>query len=319
MNETQSGTSMPGQLPSGRKRLSLKTKERDLAASMVVGDEPDSPGRSELQVQKVYFNNPEVVLKLSQLVTREVRSWGDEIKLSAAQTIVSRMFGYEWYDEVLSSAGLGLEVKPDRFVDDDERARRFEQYVFIMSENDFSREEAAAVISKIEFKGWWGFGITRGAKLSVEQEEIKASPNKMQFRDLRTTETFRKALKKGIGKLGINVAIGPRHLMAKVFGFDTFAELQKCAGHGVPAPSDWYVAPIELDRRVRGYLDVLRAAGLSESHAIWLLCNVSAGDWWGIEQDEWQQTPRQATHADRVEGSGQARWRPRRVRHSDMS
>ncbi|NTI16093.1 hypothetical protein G6L29_10645 [Agrobacterium rhizogenes] len=259
---------------------------------------------------KMYFGRPGIIRSLAKKLKRQVESWGDEMYLMEAQKIVVQMFGYEGMGEFNRMVGLAEESVPDQFVSAEERAARFNQYVEVLAAGDFSREEAVTIVSTISAGHWWGFDRQPSAEVSSEIDDIPASPYRMQFRDREMVGRFYSSLKKGISVSNVApIKIGRRRLMAKLFGFDSVNEFYDCAGHGVPSVSDWYVSPEELDLRVNAYLKVLSEAGFTDEQARELLHVVGAEGWWSLERKEWEQTPRQAIHADRIEGTGTPTWR----------
>jgi hypothetical protein len=257
---------------------------------------------------KIYFDSTKVVRHLGRQLTKAVRSWGDEIYLMEAHTIIARTFGYEDYSDLLKFVGLGVLSQPDRSVPSEEQEKRLKQYIDILSENDFSRDEAVSLVKDLRAGGWWGFG---GETVeAILQPEIEASPNKMQFRDEATIGRFYRTFKKSLKNTDVSLTIGPRKLMAKLFGYETYSEFQTCAGHGVPTPSDAYISPEELDERVMAYLRVLKSAGLSDDQARDVLHDAGAEGWWQLKRIQPTLDARQVYFANRIEGSGKPTWLP---------
>ncbi|MBA8835168.1 hypothetical protein [Rhizobium leguminosarum] len=257
---------------------------------------------------RIYFENTRLVRQLAKQLTKEVRAWGDEIHLSGATIIVARTFGYDDYEDLRKFLGLADPSIPDRMVSPEEQEKRFAQYVDVLSENDFSREEAIKLVMKLRAGQWWGFG--QQTVQAVAEPEIAAATCKMQFRDVTAVERFCKTLKRALRQSGLVPSIGPRKLAAKVFGYDTFGEFLECAGQGVPTPSDFYVSPEVLDARVEAYLRVLKDAGIAEEQAAHLLKDAGAEGWWQLKRVQPKLDPRQENFADRIEGTGKPTWRP---------
>jgi hypothetical protein len=257
---------------------------------------------------KIYFDSTKVVRRLGRQLTKAVRSWGDEIYLTEAHTIIARAFGYEDYTDLVRFTGLGDLSQPDRSVSSEDQEKRLKQYVDILSENDFSRDEAVSLVKDLRTGGWWGFGVE--AVEAILQPEIEASPNKMQFRDETMIGRFYRTFKRALKNNNVSLTIGPRKLMAKLFGYDTYSEFQTCAGHGVPTPSDAYISPEELDERVMAYLRVLESAGLSDDQAGNVLQEAGAEGWWQLKRIQPTLDARQVHFANRIEGSGKPTWRP---------
>lgn len=260
------------------------------------------------------------VKRLSKKVTREVRTWGDEIYLGTAQTIVARMFGHDSYHALYAESAYADTSPPDWAVGAEDRERRRAQYISEMSQNDFSAEEAEGVICTISQGNWWGFA--RAPALIFDEapteDSVAASPIQLQMRDPSVPLIFAGKLMRAMKQIGIDPVVGPRKLAAKLFGYDTFAEFSIASGHGVPNASDRFVSPEELDRRVTAYLNVLSDVGIDAEKSTLLLHIVEEGGWWGIEVDEWQQTPRQARHAYTIQAIGHAKWRIKRPPSPDF-
>lgn len=257
---------------------------------------------------RLYFNDTDIVRSLARKLAAEVRAWGDEIKLSHAQIIVARIFGYNNYAELHKTCGLGNPSAPDKIVTSEEQGRRFAQYIEVLSDNDFSRDEAITLVSNLSSGPWWGFG--QQVVADAVEKEIAASPIKMQFRDIQSVYRFYGTLKRALRNAGVTVPFGRRKLMAKVFGHDSYVQFMACAGHGVPTPSDFYVSPEELDERIEAYLRVLKDAGLSDDQADTVLRNAGAEGWWQLNQLQRRGDPQQEDFADRIEGTGTPTWRP---------
>ncbi|NTF49108.1 hypothetical protein [Rhizobium rhizogenes] len=257
---------------------------------------------------RIYFNNTKIVRSLARKLAAEVHAWGDELKLSHAQTMVARSFGYADYAELHKTCGLGDPSAPDKIVSSDEQTFRFAQYANILSDNDFSRDEATTLITKLSSGPWWGFG--QQAVANVVEQEIARSPIKMQFRDIAAVARFFGTFHRALKESGVTTPIGARKLMAKVFGHDTYSDFLECAGHGVPTPSDFYISPKELDERIEAYLRVLKDAGLSDDQANSVLHSAGAEGWWQLKRVQRKGDPRQEDFADRIEGTGKPTWRP---------
>jgi len=260
------------------------------------------------------------VKRLSKKVTREVRAWGDEIYLGTAQTIVARMFGHDSYHALYAESAYADTSPPDWAVGAEDRERRRAQYINEMSQNDFSAEEAEGVICTISQGNWWG--LARAPALIFDEapteDSVAASPIQLQMRDPSVPLIFARKLERAMKQIEIDPVVGPRKLAAKLFGYDTFAELSIASGHGLPCASDRFVSPEELDRRVTAYLKVLSDVGIDAKKSTLLLHIVEEGGWWGIEVDEWQQTPRQARHAYTIQAIGRAKWRIKRPLSPDF-
>ncbi|MBP2444789.1 hypothetical protein [Rhizobium leguminosarum] len=263
---------------------------------------------------RIHFNDTKFVRHLGKQLTREVRSWGDEISLKEANRIISRAFGYESYDELHKLVGFVDPSEPDKFLSPEEKVRRFTQYVDVLADNDFSPEEAIGLVTKLRSGYWWGFG--RETVAALVEPEIAASPIKMQFRNPQVVTRFYRTFKRALRHADVTVPFGIRKLMAKVFGHDSYVQFMACAGHGVPTPSDFYVSPEELDERIEAYLRVLKEAGLSDDQANSVLHSAGAEGWWQLKQLQRRGDPRQEDFADRIEGTGTPTWRPNGTENS---
>lgn len=171
------------------------------------------------------------VKRLSKKVSREVRAWGDDIYLGTAQTIVARMFGHDSYHALYDESAYVDTSPPDWSVSEEERERRRAQYIEEMSQNDFSVEEAEGVICSISQGKWWGFDRASPPIFEAPTEEdIPASPIQLQMREPTVPLKFARKLKRAMRELEIDPKLGPRKLAAKLFGYDTFAELSVASG-----------------------------------------------------------------------------------------
>jgi hypothetical protein len=244
---------------------------------------------------------------------REVRSWGDLISHQDALTIVARAFGHDGYEELHSRRGLANAAQPDCAVPPGEAARRYRQYVTVLTENDFSTEEAVHLLKTVTLGSWWNFTGER-APPKIHGTRIKVAETETEFVDPGTAQRLFRVFKRSMNAQGLLVEDGPRHLFAKMFGHATFNALLARAGHGDPSVPDFYRSPESLDDRVRGYLRVLSDAGIGEDVGILVLREGFRG-WLGIEENEWE-TLRQPRHVDQVENGRRPRWRPRQIKDS---
>jgi len=262
---------------------------------------------------RIYFNDTKIVKGLAKKLVREVRSWGDTIKWMNALTVVARAFGHDEYEDLVKTVGFANPSPSDQSVDPKEAALRYEQYVSVIADSDFTRDEAVKIVGNLRMGGWWGFD-ERSEPLS--KPKIKASENRMEFRDVSAVEQFNSSLRLALRACGFKISIGARKLSAKLFGYDDYAEFEASAGRGVPTPSDFYVSPQELDRRVEEYLRVLMDVGLEEGQAIRLLYEVGAEGWWHLQRTNAGPDVRHAKFVDRIEGTGSPTWKPNGRRNS---
>lgn len=226
---------------------------------------------------KILFHDTEPVRKLAKQLVDEVRTWGDNIRLNDAQIIVARVFGYEDYRDFHNNVGSGTPSVPDAYAPKGEQAERFRQYVEILKENDFTREEATNLLLEVRTGPWWGF---EQVDLDVETTARSTSAAKVVFHDKQSISVFYTSFKKAIKASGITFRLGRRKLMARLFGYETVASFYAAAGRDTPSPTDWTLHPDEMLQRKDQYLSVLIEAGITENEAIGLL-NMAGGDgWW---------------------------------------
>ncbi|MBY5751413.1 hypothetical protein [Rhizobium leguminosarum] len=256
------------------------------------------------------FDNARIVKGLAKKLKREVRSWGDLISHYDALTVVARAFGHDGYEELHSRLGLANASQPDCAVRPEEAARRYRQYVTVLTENDFSAEEAVHLLKIVTLGSWWNFTRER-APPKIHGTRIRVAETEIEFVDLETAKRLFGIFKRAVHAQGLVVEDGRRHLFAKLFGHPTFNALLARAGHGNPSVPDFYLSPVSLDERVRGYLEVLSDAGIGEDAGM-LVLREGFGGWLGIEENEWE-TLRQPRHVDQVENGRRPRWRPRRT------
>ncbi|WSH27047.1 hypothetical protein U8P75_22385 [Rhizobium beringeri] len=263
---------------------------------------------------RIYFNNTQTVKGLAKKLVREVRSWGDTIKWMNALTVVARAFGHDEYVDLVKTIGYADPSPSDRSLSTEEASKRYEQYVEAIASNDFTREEAVKIVTHLRLGGWWGFGDRSEAS---PHRKLLPSKYRMQFRDVSVVQQFYESLRLALKASGYTTPFGTRKLAARLFGFDTYAEFEACAGQGIPTPSDFHVSPEELDRRVEEYLRVLMDADLDADQSTRLLYEVGVGGWWQLERTDIRSDVRQAKFADRIEDNGRPYWRSKRKLRPD--
>jgi hypothetical protein len=242
---------------------------------------------------------------LTTKLCREVRSWDEDITRGDALYVVARMFGHPDYESFRKESDLRQGCTSDGRVADAERSARYDQYVDVMSTLDFTREEAKELIGKIWAGDWWG--IKDGAMLPrvrnvapmLTVDGISPSAVKVRFKDETVPKAIAKQLRKFCSRHGIEL-VGKYALVAKLFGWDSYTELTAVIGRGVGSPSDWNLAPGELDLRAEEYLRVLREAGFTKEQAEHALTEVGTSGWWHIGMTRATLTVRQADHVRRI-------------------
>ncbi|NEJ85370.1 hypothetical protein GR223_05310 [Rhizobium leguminosarum] len=261
---------------------------------------------------KIYCGNAEILKALAKRLKRKTKEWGDEIYYTTALNIVARAFGHTDYPAFLKESDLAATDLPDARVEKSVSDRRYSQYVRIISENDYSTEEAEEIVSTLGVRGWWGYS-THASPATSPAPEIMRSPLRMEFLTTEAVTRFWIILKQELARQDVRIEQGPKHLIAKIFGYDTFNEMLAHAQRGVPSVPDWNVSPGELDRRVVEYLKVLRQFGVSDEKSFQLLARVGYGGWWNISREEWATDSRQQKRADQIVSLGSSRWRPVRT------
>lgn len=261
---------------------------------------------------KIYCGNVEVLKTLAKKLKRKTEEWGDDIYYGSALQVVARAFGHPSYETYLKEYALANSDLPDSRVEKSVGDARHEQYVRILSENDYSRAEAEEIVATLGVGGWWGYSM-HASPITSPAPEITRSLLRVEFLTTETVTDFWKILKRELARQDVRVEQGPKHLMAKIFGYDTFNDMLAHAQRGVPSIPDWNVSPEELDRRVIEYLKVLRQFGVSDEKSFVLLARVGSGGWWNISTEEWTMDARQQKRADQIVLLGRSRWRPVRT------
>lgn len=256
------------------------------------------------------FESGRIPKQLARKLQSKVEEWGDTLKYTHALMIVSRMFGHEDYNALNSRLGLADPSVPDGEACSGEREQRYRQYVGVLSENDFSVEEAEIVVNTVYRGKWWGFNTER-PYFDPQEANIQAAGEPIEFRDEGIVGRLRRVLKASIKETGVEPSVGVRHLMAKMFGHQTFDSLMASAAKGNPSVPDYQLSPEALDRRVAGYLSILESVGFDRENAMKVL-QKGEGGWLGIKENEWGAL-RQSRRADRLEHGWRPRWRPRRL------
>lgn len=232
---------------------------------------------------KIEFDNTDTVRNLAKRLVDEVRTWGDSIRLTDAQIIVARVFGYEDYSDFHDSVGRGTPSVPDAHAPKEERADRFRQYVEMFMENDFTRDEAADLLLEVRLGPWWGFEeVSRDHGIPT----TSSSAAKLVFQDKHSISVFYTSFKKAIKASGITLRLGRRKLMARLFGHETVASFYAAAGRDTPSPTDWTLHPDELRERRDEYLSIPIEAGITKSEAIALLKMAGGDGWWEFDRLE---------------------------------
>jgi len=243
---------------------------------------------------RIYLQSSGTALKLAKSVKNKYRG---RIKLNHAMHMVARAFGYDYYQQLKSMDGLVDPSVTDAAASPEERSARFAQYIRVISEHGFTREEAEEMIFTVGLGGFWGSAVEGNTALNGRKSAemaLRPAPNKMQFLNVSDLEWFRENLQGGLEYLGIELPVRTRNLMAKLFGYESFAEMHECAGLGAPAATDHHVSPEALDARVGEFFVVLLAAGCSDDQAAKLLQVLRYDGWWGWEAEDWTRDGSQA-------------------------
>ncbi|ANL04641.1 hypothetical protein AMJ99_CH03119 [Rhizobium esperanzae] len=153
------------------------------------------------------FNNASTVKGLAKKLKREVRSWGDLISHHDALTIVARAFGHGGYEELHSRLGLANASQPDCAVPPEEAARRYRQYVTVLTENDFSIEEAVHLLKIVTHGSWWNFTGER-APTKIHGTRIKVE---IEFVDPETARGLFEIFKRSLNAHGLRENVRARH------------------------------------------------------------------------------------------------------------
>lgn len=268
-----------------------------------------TPSVDGFRTMRIDFGSERIVKTLAKRLKREVEGWGDTIRYNNALIIVVRMFGHQDYQALVRRVGLADSSTPDGVVGAEERAARYRQYVAVLSDNDFSVDEAERLIASINVGPWWDFDGRWTP--SATTPRIRPAEFAVEFLDGQTVHRLLKVFRKSVRESGVVVEEGVRHLMAKLVGHESFIKLLAASAQGQPSIPDFFLAPESLDTRVEGYLRVLSDAGFEREDAISVLRH-GYGGWLAIEESEWDPL-RQARHANRVQNGQRPRWHPRRI------
>lgn len=270
---------------------------------------------------KIYVDL-ELVKRLGKTLKREVDAAGGKMPLSHGYVIVARMFGHDDYETLRAISSYAALSPRDDEVDAAELTRRYEQYLHVLGESDYTREDAMQLLEKVRLKSWWG--LRDGKRIPREQnastsphkplDRVRRSSIQARFLDVSIPESLSHQLGKFARRAGIELTIGRNELIAKMFGHDLYDDLVAVYGRGAASVEDWHVSPEELDRRAVEYTRVLMEAGLTLKQAYGALSSVGCLGWLGVRPDEWEMGVRQAVHvANITEGRRPTgKWRPAR-------
>ncbi|MGY5780742.1 glyoxalase superfamily protein [Rhizobium sp. LEGMi135b] len=101
---------------------------------------------------KIYCGNVEILKTLAKKLRRKTEERVDKIYHCTALDIVARAFGHADYHAYLKESDLAATNLPDARVEKSVSDQRYSQYIRIISENDYSTEEAE------ESSRHWAYG-----------------------------------------------------------------------------------------------------------------------------------------------------------------
>lgn len=259
--------------------------------------------------------SPTTVKRIGGKIKKVVNSWGEDIRLTDTHIVVARAFGHKDYNDMLQTwRNSEPTSKPDADIPADELAVRYEQYVRIISENDFSREEAVVLVRDITLGPWWGIsevGIASRALPDVGEapvwEHVRPASFKVRFKDDRTVRELARHLE-SVGKM-FGVAL-PRakDAVAKMFGHDSFEHLVDDCDRLPLSTPDWGVSAAELGQRAGEYLRILVECGFDADQARRALKIVGREGWWKIYRADFHVVA--GKRGAKTSVGPEARWRP---------
>ncbi|WP_434729527.1 hypothetical protein [Rhizobium binae] len=166
------------------------------------------------------FESGHIVKKLARRLQSRVEQWGDTLKYNHALIIVARMFGHDDYQVMTHRFGVADPSISDIEASPEERERRYRQYIEILSQNDFSVEEAEMVVDTVFFGKWWGFKTERPT-YPPPDPRIRAVVEPVGFQDERVVEQLHRVLKKSVKESGVEPWEGEVPLRGRFAGADS--------------------------------------------------------------------------------------------------
>lgn len=205
--------------------------------------------------------------RLAKILNREMEALGKPMPLGRAHALVSRMFGHDGYEALHAHSSYACLSLRDDQVDAEELASRYEQYLRVLTEHEFTRDEAAHLLRITAVRSWWG--LQDGKLVPREQQgtlvpvaitrfaQVRPASFKMYFLDPKIPQSLAHQLGKFARQVGLDAIGARKELLAKMFGHDTYDDAVIAYGRGVASIEDWRVSPDELDRRAAEYVRVL--------------------------------------------------------------
>lgn len=266
-----------------------------------------------------------LVKRLAKILNREMEVLGKRMPLGRAYSLVARMFGHDGYEALHACSSYTCLSLRDDQVEDEELARRYEQYLRVLTEHEFTHDEAEDLLQRAGVKSWWL--LLDGKLMPRELNEAPAPAPLQKFAHVRraSVKTYfldpkiPKSLAHQLGKFALKVGVettgARKELLAKMFGHDSYDDVVVVYGRGVASIEDWRVSPAELDRRAAEYVRVLVDAGFPVKQACEALSQVGCMGWLGIRPDEWDMGVRQAAHVANITQGRRptGKWRPARA------
>jgi hypothetical protein len=230
----------------------------------------------------------------------QLRTWmlerGHDFAPIFVSTVVIRAFGYENARGMAIARKTSGTSKPDEDIrnSSQKRARRVKYRNTLMHYFQLSQDEANEALIKIAYKGWWGFGrsvltapptpTTNPAPQPPSAVEfnfatVEASRVKIRFENLRIPKRLARGLNLFAREFGLEI-IGRNDLIAKLFGYDSFAELEAALDENAPDLPDWCTPTEDMKDRLAEYLRILSECGFTVPQAVRLLRELGIGGWW---------------------------------------
>lgn len=220
---------------------------------------------------------------------------GTPIGFARARTIVSRACSYRDYGEVAIVSWDIEKPVSDYAVKRIELKNRYATFSHGLTKCGFTKTEAATHISNVSTESWRGHRGGKSRQRPIARTAASVLDNPEPVWERLITVIAPSSIKFSLENLGIAKKmerdlsafakdndleiIGRNDLMAKLFGHESFADLEASMEDGVPSDQDWIVPIEELGMRVDEYFRILMACGFTAGHTGQALCTVGVDGW----------------------------------------
>jgi hypothetical protein len=228
--------------------------------------------------------NLKVVRSLATDVQKQLKSRGVRLQYHAAVWVVAQTFGYNGIEQMHQALETERPDAPDNRVDGVELRRRRDSYERALSAVvGVPLSDARAVIGAVGVQGWWGITEARLSELAEFLiDEIRPSGVKVTFSDTRIPRKLARSLNIAAREHDLAI-VGRNDLVAKLFGYECFRDLEEGLNADGPDDKDWDVSEEQMKLRIGEYLRILTEAGFSVETAVKLLRTVGIEGWWEFE------------------------------------